>query len=255
MIDTHSHIYAEEFDDDRAEVIQRAKDAGVQHIILPNIDSESLPRMLLLESEYPGYCHAAIGLHPTSVKEGYEVELQLVKTELERRKYMAIGEIGIDLYWDNSFFAEQVLVFTQQVEWAIEYHLPVIIHVRNSFRETMDALAPYKGSGLTGVFHSFTGNIEEAQEIINYGGFKIGINGIVTFKNSGLSAVLGHIGLEHVLLETDSPYLTPVPYRGKRNESAYVKLVCMQLATIYNLKEKEIAVQTTKNTFSLFNGF
>jgi len=255
MIDTHSHIYAEEFDADRADVIQRAKDAGVEHIILPNVDSESLPRMLQLESEYPGYCHAAIGLHPTSVKEGYEVELQLVKTELERRKYLAIGEIGIDLYWDKSFLAEQVLVFTQQVKWAIEYNLPVIIHVRNSFRETMDTLAPYKNSGLTGVFHSFTGNMEEAQEIINYGGFKIGINGIVTFKNSGLKTVLGQIGLEHVLLETDSPYLTPVPYQGKRNESAYVKLVCKQLAFIYNLNEEEIAAQTTQNTFSLFNGF
>jgi TatD DNase family protein len=253
MIDTHSHIYSEEFDNDRAETIQRAKTTGVEYIILPNIDSVSLPRMFTLEAEYPGYCHATIGLHPESVKENYEEELALVKTELERREWIAIGEIGIDLYWDKTYRNEQIKAFRQQVELALHYSLPVIIHVRNSFRETMDALLPFKNKGLTGVFHSFTGGLQEAKEIITFGGFMLGINGIVTFKNSGLDVVLSEIDLNHILLETDSPYLTPVPFRGKRNESAYVDYVCEKLATIYHLPKQEIDKQTTANAKSLFH--
>ena len=253
MIDTHSHIYSEEFDTDRAEVILHAKGVGVKHIILPNVDSETLPRMLTLEAEYPGYCHAAIGLHPTSVKAGYETELQLVKSELERREYIAVGEIGIDLYWDKTLYAEQVKAFQQQIVWALEYKLPVIIHVRDSFRETIDALVFYKNSGLTGVFHSFTGTIEEALEIIDFGGFYLGINGIVTFKNSGLAAIVKKIDLKHVLLETDSPYLTPAPHRGKRNESAYTQIVANKLAEVYNCTPEQIDDQTTQNANSLFN--
>ena len=252
MIDTHSHIYSTEFDADRAEVIQRAKETGISQIILPNCDSTTLPQMLELEAAYPGYCHATIGLHPTSVKEDYANELALIKSELERRDYLAIGEIGIDLYWDKTLLAEQTIVFRQQVDWALEYHLPVIIHVRDSFRESMNVLAPFKNSGLKGVFHSFTGTYEEAQEIISFGGFKLGINGIVTFKNSGLAAVVEKIELKHLLLETDSPYLTPAPHRGKRNESAYVSLVCKKLADIYNLPEQEIDELTTQNAFDLF---
>ena len=253
MIDTHSHIYSEEFDTDRAETIQRAKEAGVQLIILPNCDSSTLSPMLALEAEYTGYCYAAIGLHPTSVKEDYETELALIKSELERRKWIAVGEIGIDLYWDKTFLAEQIIAFQQQIDWALEYKLPVIIHIRDSFHETMNALAPYKNSGLTGVFHSFTGTLEEAREIIAFGGFKLGINGIVTFKNSGLAAVVEQIAMEHILMETDSPYLTPTPYRGKRNESAFVSLVCKKLAEVYNCSENEISEQTTLNAKSLFN--
>jgi len=253
MIDTHSHIYSEEFNTDRAETIQRAKEAGVQLIILPNCDSSTLSPMLALEAEYPGYCYAAIGLHPTSVKEDYETELALIKSELERRKWIAVGEIGIDLYWDKTFLAEQIIAFQQQIDWALEYKLPVIIHIRDSFHETMNALAPYKNSGLTGVFHSFTGTLEEAREIIAFGGFKLGINGIVTFKNSGLAAVVEQIAMEHILMETDSPYLTPTPYRGKRNESAFVSLVCKKLAEVYNCSENEISEQTTLNAKSLFN--
>jgi len=252
MIDTHSHIYSEEFDTDRVEVIQRAKDKGIKHIILPNCDSSTWPRMLALENEYPGYCHAAIGLHPTSVKKDYREELALIKSELERREYLAIGEIGIDLYWDKTLLAEQTIVFKQQIEWALEYHLPVIIHVRDSFRESMNSLMPFKNSGLTGVFHSFTGTLEEAQEIIAFGGFKLGINGIVTFKNSGLAAVVEKIDLKHLLLETDSPYLTPAPHRGKRNESAYVSLVCEKLAAIYHLPVQEIDERTTENAYEVF---
>lgn len=252
MIDTHSHIYSEEFDADRTEAIQRAKEIGISHIILPNVDSESLPPMLALEADYSGYCHAAIGLHPTSVNENYIVELELVKSELERRNWVAIGEIGIDLYWDKSFLNQQIIAFQQQIEWALEYKLPVIIHVRDSFRETMDALIPYKNSGLTGVFHSFTGTLEEAQEILDFGGFLLGINGIVTFKNSGLAAVIEKIDLKHILLETDSPYLTPAPHRGKRNESSYTQLVANKLSQIYNCSVKEIDAQTTRNALLLF---
>lgn len=252
MIDTHSHIYSEEFDTDRAETIQRAKEAGITHIILPNCDSETLPQMLSLEAEYPDYCYAAIGIHPTSVKGNYREELALVKSELERRNWVAIGEIGIDLYWDKTFLTEQIVAFQQQIDWALEYNLPAIIHVRNSFSETMDALAPYKNSGLQGVFHSFTGTIEEAREIIAFGGFLFGINGIVTFKNSGLAAVVEQIDLKHILLETDSPYLTPAPHRGKRNESAYTQLVARKLAEVYNCSLEQIDGQTTQNALSLF---
>lgn len=252
MIDTHSHIYSEDFDADRAETIQRAKAAGVEHIILPNCDSGTLPQMLALESAYPGYCHAAIGLHPTSVKENYLEELALIKSELQRRNYIALGEIGIDLYWNKTFLTEQIICFQQQIDWALKYNLPVIIHLRDSFRETMDALAPYKNPGLKGVFHSFTGSLEEAKEILDFGGFYFGINGIVTFKNSGLAAVVEKIDLNHILLETDSPYLTPTPYRGKRNESAYVQLVASKLAEIYACSVEHIDEQTTHNAKSLF---
>jgi TatD DNase family protein len=253
LIDTHSHIYSEEFDVDRTEAIQRAKDIGILHIILPNVDSETLPRMLALEAEYPGYCYAAIGLHPTSVKEDYETELALVESELKRRQWMAIGEIGIDLYWDKTFLDKQINAFQKQVNWALEYKLPVIIHVRNSFRETMDALKPYRNSGLTGVFHSFVGTIEEALEILDFGGFLLGINGIVTFKNSGLDKVVAQIDLKNILLETDSPYLTPAPHRGKRNESAYTQLIASKLAEIYHCSLAEIDLQTTLNAKAIFN--
>ncbi len=252
MIDTHSHIYDEAFDEDRAQVIQRAKDAGVEKIILPNVDSLSLDRMLRLETEYADYCYAAIGLHPTSVKEDYQSGLHMVKSELEKRKYIAIGEIGIDLYWDKSFYNEQVFVFQQQIDWALEYNVPVIIHVRDSFEETMEALAPYKGKGLKGVFHSFTGGLKEANEILTYGGFLLGINGIVTFKNSNLSDMLKNVSMDNIVMETDSPYLTPVPFRGKRNESSYIKYVCGKLAEIYNLPAEEIDKVTSLNAKELF---
>jgi len=252
LIDTHSHIYSEEFDSDRAEVIARAKAAGVTKIILPNVDSESLPRMLQLESEYPSYCFAAIGLHPTSVKENYAEELAIVKKELERREYIAIGEIGIDLYWDKSFLKEQIQVFVQQIEWALEYNLPVIIHVRDSFSETMEVLEQFQGKGLKGVFHSFTGTIDQAREIIEFGGFYIGINGIVTFKNSGLDAVVEQIDAQYLLLETDAPYLTPAPFRGKRNESEHLTLIAAKLATIFNINFNQITRITTENAYKLF---
>ena len=252
MIDTHSHIYDEAFDSDRAEMIRRAKNAGVEKIILPNVDSRSLPRMLKLTEEYPDYCYAAIGLHPTSVKDDYKLELALVKSELQQRKYIAVGEIGIDLYWDKTFYKEQVIAFQQQVEWALEYKLPIIVHVRDSFHETMEALMPFQGKGLKGVFHSFTGNIDEANKIIELGGFKLGINGIVTFKNSTLSETLRQVSLDNIILETDAPYLTPMPFRGKRNESSYLKYICEQLAKKYNVDFEEIDQITTQNAEKTF---
>ena len=252
MIDSHSHIYAEEFDVDCAETILRAKEAGISHIILPNCDSGTLPRMLALEANYPDYCSAAIGLHPTSVKSDFQNELAKVKSELERRKYIAVGEIGIDLYWDKTFLPEQIIVFQQQIEWALEYNLPVIIHIRNSFRETMNALQPFKNKGLKGVFHSFTGSLAEAEEMLDFGGFLLGINGIVTFKNSGLAETVSKIDIKNIILETDSPYLTPTPYRGKRNESAYLALICKKVAEIYSLSIDEVSKITTQNCKKLF---
>lgn len=252
MIDTHSHIYSEEFDADRNEMILRAKENGITKIILPNIDTESLERMLALEAEEPDFCFAAIGLHPTSVKADYENELETVKQELKRRKYIAVGEIGIDLYWDKTFLKEQTKAFQTQIEWAIEYDLPIIIHVRDSFRETINAIGPYKGEKLRGVFHSFTGNAEDANEIFELGDFYIGINGIVTFKNSTLSQILPHIPLNRILLETDAPYLAPVPFRGKRNESAYIAFVRDKLAEIYKMPIDEIDRITTQNGENLF---
>ncbi len=252
MIDTHSHIYSEEFDEDRAEMLQRAKDAGVLSIILPSIDSDSFQRMIDLETSNPDYCFAAIGLHPTSVKEDYLQELELVESELKRRKYIAIGEIGIDLYWDKTFYKEQLHAFQTQVEWSLECNLPIIVHIRDSHKETIEALMPYKDKGLKGVFHCFTGTKKEADEIMALGDFKLGIGGVVTFKNSGLAENLKEIPLEKLVLETDAPYLAPTPYRGKRNEPAYTALVRDKLAEIYAKTPEEIDLITTKSAKELF---
>ena len=253
MIDTHSHIYSEEFDADGDEVIQCAKEAGVTKIVLPNVDAQSLPRMLELEAQYPDYCYAAVGLHPESVKENYQIELDIIREELERRKYLAVGEIGIDLYWDKTYQTEQIRAFQTQVEWAIEFNLPVIIHVRNSHNETIQALKPYSGKGLKGIFHCFGGTPEEAAEIFSLGDFKLGIGGVVTFKNSGLAATLMHIPLEKLVLETDSPYLTPVPFRGKRNESSYLRYVAARLSEIYAVPQDEVNRITTESANSVFS--
>lgn len=253
MIDTHAHIYVEAFDNDRDAVIERAKATGVEKIILPGIDSCSFGAMLSLEEKYPGYCYAAIGLHPTSVKADYQQELDLVEFELKRRAYIAIGEIGIDLYWDQTFIKEQILAFQQQLKWAVQYNKPVIIHVRNSFRETMQALELFRNSGLKGVFHSFCGTLEEAIEIIEFGNFLIGINGIVTFRNSTLSEVVRKVDLRYIVLETDAPYLTPVPYRGKRNESAYLSYTAHHIAALQSTTYDAVIKQTTKNAINLFN--
>jgi TatD DNase family protein len=252
MIDTHSHMYSEEFNLDRSETIQRAKEEGIQHIILPNIDSKSFPLMIALEADHPNYCHACIGLHPTSVKDNYKDELAFVETQLKTRQWKAIGEIGIDLYWDKTYLDQQIHVFQQQVEWALKYQLPVIIHVRNAFEETMQALTPYKNQKLKGVFHSFTGDTAQATKILEYGDFLLGINGIVTFKNSILKSTLNEIAVEHLVLETDSPYLAPIPYRGKRNESAYLKYICQEIADIKGISQDEVSRITDNNARNVF---
>lgn len=253
MIDTHSHIYAEEFDKDRDETIERAKVAGVEKIILPNVDSDSLQRMLDTEKLFPDYCYAAIGLHPTSVGENVASELARVRSELECRKYIAIGEIGIDLYWDKTFRREQIDALHTQLDWALEFDLPVIIHVRDSHLDTIEAMKDYSGKGLRGVFHCFTGSHIEAEQIFALGNFMLGIGGVVSFKNSGLSDNLRHIPLNRLVLETDAPYLAPTPHRGKRNEPAYLSLVRDKLSQIYEIPASEINRITTKNAKELFS--
>lgn len=252
MIDTHAHIYSEEFDNDRAEVIQRAVDAGVKKIVLPAIDSSTHSRMLELENNYPEYCYATIGLHPTSINENYEGELEFVKNQLTKRPFLAIGEIGIDLYWDKTFLNEQIIAFRQQIELALNYQLPVIVHVRNSFPETMNVLQDYSSSGLKGIFHSFTGSMSDAEAILKFGGFLLGINGIITFKNSGLYDVIKNIDLKHLVLETDAPYLTPSPFRGKRNESAYLSYITGKLASTLSTSTDTIIQSTSENALKLF---
>ncbi|MTK53965.1 TatD family hydrolase [Paludibacter sp.] len=253
LIDTHSHIYLSEFDEDRAEVVNRAKAAGVAHIILPNVDKETLEPMWALEATDTKFFSATIGLHPTSVDAEYKKELEWVKNKLARRPYCAIGEVGIDLYWDKTFREEQIIAFEQQLQWAIDYDLPVIIHQRDAFEDTIACVEKYNCSKLRGVFHSFGGSLEEAQRILSLGGFYLGINGVVTFKNSKLSHVLEQLSPEYLVLETDAPYLTPAPHRGKRNESAYVRLVAQKLAEIYQQPVNEIIEITGKNATKLFS--
>lgn len=251
LIDTHSHIYSEAFNEDIAEAIQRAKDANVGQIFLPNIDSESIGPMFKLVKEYPNFCLPMMGLHPTSVKENYEEELAICEKWLNEEKFIAIGEIGIDLYWDKTYLKEQLFAFEKQLTWAVERELPVVIHARDSFSEIFEVLESFKSKKLTGVFHSFTGNLEQANKAIDMG-FLLGLNGIITFKNSGLDQVVKEIDTEHLILETDSPYLAPTPKRGKRNESAYVALIAEKLAEIHNLSLLEITEITSRNAKSLF---
>lgn len=224
LVDSHSHLFLEDFQSDLPQVMMRAREAGVTHIFMPNIDSTTIEPMLKVCSEYKGYCFPMIGLHPTSVDAGYEKELAVVAGHLAMPDgYVAIGEIGMDLYWDKTYLKEQQIAFERQVRWALEYGLPVVIHCREAFDYIYDILKPYKTSSLRGIFHSFTGTREEAFRMLEFSNFFIGINGVVTFKKSGLPEVLQNIPLERIVLETDSPYLTPVPNRGKRNESANVK--------------------------------
>lgn len=251
LIDTHSHIYSKEFDEDISETIQRAKDANVGQIFLPNIDSESVEPMFKLVKDYPGFCLPMMGLHPTSVKENYKEELAICEKWLNKESFIAIGEIGIDLYWDKTFLNEQQFVFEQQLKWAVERELPVVIHARESFSEIFEVLESFKNQRLNGVFHSFTGSLEQANKAIGMG-FLLGLNGILTFKNSGLDKVIKSIETKHLILETDSPYLAPTPKRGKRNESAYVALIANKLAEIHNLSIEEVTEVTSLNAKNLF---
>ncbi|MCT4636673.1 MAG: TatD family hydrolase [Bacteroidales bacterium] len=251
-IDTHTHLFLEQFKDDREDVIKRAIDSGVYKLLLPNIDSKSIDDLKETVKLFPDNCYPMIGLHPTSVDNNFTSELDLVKSELKSEKYIAIGEIGIDLYWDKTFLKEQQQAFATQLDLALEYNLPVVIHARESFAEIFEVLENYRDSGITGVFHSFTGTLEDANKAIDMG-FMIGFNGILTFKNSGLDKIAEQVDIKHILLETDSPYLAPTPYRGKRNESSYVINVGNKLADIKGISIEDVARITTENAERLFN--
>ncbi|MDN5627711.1 MAG: TatD family hydrolase [Weeksellaceae bacterium] len=253
MIDTHTHLYSEQFDNDRAETIQRAIDKGVEQFFLPAIDSETHRKMIDLEAQYPDKIHAMMGLHPCSVQpESWEKELQIVETWLNNRPFCAIGEIGIDLYWDKSTLDIQVKAFEQQIDWAIEKDLPIVIHTRESFDETFEVLERKKHPKLRGIFHCFSGNLEQAQHAIDLK-FILGIGGVVTFKNGKIDQFLNEITLDKIVLETDSPYLAPVPFRGKRNESAYLDLVAGKLVDVYKKDFAVINQVTTENALKVFS--
>ena len=251
LIDTHSHIYSTDFIQDRDEVIQRAYSNDVRKIILPNIDSSSVKNLLDMVDTYPHICIPLMGLHPTSVNSDYQDELQVVEYWLKKRKFYGIGEIGIDLFWETSFLEEQTHAFRFQLDLARQYELPVVVHVRDSFDEVYKVLTEMHDKKLTGVFHSFTGTFEQAQLIIDIG-FKIGVGGIVTFKKSGLDQIISKIDPSHLILETDSPYLTPVPFRGKRNESSYLVYVAQKIADLHQMTVGDIAKITTANARKLF---
>lgn len=252
IIDTHAHLYLSQFKDDIAEVIERAKEQGVERVFLPNIDSCTVTDLHELCEAYPDFCYPMMGLHPTSVKENYKKQLDVVEKLLGERKYIAVGEIGIDLYWDKTYFPEQQEAFRQQIRWAKDGGLPIVIHARESFREIYEILDVEADDSLKGVFHSFTGNEEDVKKILEYD-FYLGINGIVTFKNSKLADTVAKIPAEKLLLETDSPYLAPAPYRGKRNETAYVTNTAEKVAGLYGYSEEKIAAITTANALRLFN--
>ena len=253
LVDSHSHLFLEEFADDLPQVMQRAREAGVTHIFMPNIDSTTIESLLSVCAAYKEFCFPMIGLHPTSVNENYKKELGIVAGQLASSNgYVAIGEIGLDLYWDKTFLREQLLAFEKQVEWALEYHLPIVIHTREAFDYIYKVLQPYKETGLTGIFHSFTGTSEEAAKLLDFPGFMIGINGVVTFKKSQLPEVLKDVPLARIVLETDSPYLTPVPNRGKRNESARLKDTLIKVAEIYRESPEVVAEATSENALKVF---
>ena len=252
FIDTHSHIYAEEFDNDREEVIQRALAANVRQIVLPDIDNTTRQAMLSLAQAHPDMMYPTLGVHPTSVNESYKTEMQLFEKLLGQETIHAIGECGIDLYWDKTWLKEQLIAFEKQVQWALHYQLPIVIHCREAFDYIYKVLQPYKNSGLTGIFHSFTGTPGEAARMMEFPGFKIGINGVVTFKKSTLPETLKSVPLERIVLETDSPYLTPVPNRGKRNESANVKDTLIKVAEIYNEDPEKVAELTAVSALKVF---
>ena len=251
LIDTHCHLYANEFSRDREAMIKRAKDEGVENFYLPSIDSSAIDAMLALELQFPENCFAMMGLHPCYVKENYLEELVIVKEWLEKRTFAAVGEIGLDYYWDKTYMKEQEEAFRTQMDWSVQYNLPIVIHTRNAMQETINLVKEYAPKGVRGIFHCFSGSYESAKEIIN-AGFYLGIGGVITYKNAGVAEVLQKIDLKHLVLETDAPYLTPVPFRGKRNESSYLKYILAKLAEIKNMPEEEVAAITTSNAQKIF---
>jgi TatD DNase family protein len=251
ITDTHTHLYSEQFDEDREAMIKRAKDIGVSRFFIPAIDSTYTDRMMALEKNYPNDVFLMMGLHPTSVKENYLDELALVRDWIDKRNFFAIGEIGIDLYWDKTFLPQQQEAFKTQIQWAKEKELPIVIHCRDAFDEIFEVLETEKGDDLYGIFHCFTGTLEQAHKAISYN-MKLGIGGVATFKNGKIDQFLNQIGIKHIVLETDAPYLAPTPYRGKRNESSYIAQVVDKLVDIYGLTFDEISEITTQNSKDIF---
>ena len=253
LIDTHTHLYLEQFDQDRDQVIQNAMDAGIEKLFLPNIDVNSIAGMLSLVEHYPNVCYPMMGLHPCSVEAGFEIELQKIYDALSNQAIIAIGEIGIDLFWDKTILPLQREAFRIQVQWAKDMNLPIVIHARDSYNELFEELNVLNDERLSGVFHCFTGSLQQAEKILSYGNFYLGIGGVSTFKNSGLNTFLPQVPLDRIILETDSPYLAPVPHRGKRNESAYTASVAQHLSHLLNKSLNEIASITTQNALNLFH--
>jgi TatD DNase family protein len=251
LIDTHTHLYLPEFDNDRDDAVKRALENNVTKLLLPNIDISSFDSLMGCSNRYGRICHPMIGLHPTSVKADYLQQLYFMEEKAASNNFAGIGEIGIDLYWDKTFIKEQIISFKFQLQLSLKYDLPVVIHSRDSFNEVFEALKDFEGAGIKGVFHAFTGDIEIAEKAVLLG-FKLGIGGIVTFKNSGLDKVVREAGIENIVLETDSPYLAPTPFRGKRNESSYIALVNNKIAEIFNIEPEASAAITYANSIELF---
>jgi TatD DNase family protein len=250
-IDTHAHIYSAKFDSDRAEVIQRAVESGVRKIFMPNIDVDSIDAMLEAELRYPGICIPTMGLHPCDVDKDFEKQLYIMEGWLDKRPFAAVGEIGLDLYWDKTFFEHQQEALKIQISWAKKKALPIILHCRESIDETIEIVKSMKDEQLTGVFHCFTGNLEQAKQIIDMG-FLLGIGGVATFKNGGLDKVIPEIGLEHLVLETDAPYLAPVPHRGKRNSPEYIPLIAYRIGELVGESLETVAESTNRNALGLY---
>jgi TatD DNase family protein len=253
FVDTHAHIYLEQFDEDIEQVMQRSKASSVTRIYLPNIDSSSIEAMLKLEESFPAQCHAMVGLHPCSVKEDFEEELKVVEYWLEKKEFAGIGETGTDLYWDKKYMEQQIESLLIQINWAKEYDLPIVLHSRNSLDLSLQIVEENHFSEISGIFHCFTGSLDQAKRIIGLG-FYLGIGGVVTFKNSKLDVLLEDIPINHIVLETDSPYLAPHPFRGKRNEPSYIPVIANKLAEVYNKNIEEIAKITTENARKIFKG-
>jgi len=251
LIDTHCHLYLPEFNSDLDKIVQNASDAGVDKMYMPSIDSTVINDLLNTEKKYPGKCFAMMGLHPCSVNENYKNELAVVDEWLNKRAFVAVGEIGLDFYWDSTFSKEQYEAFETQMQWALQKNIPIVIHTRNAMQQTIDFVKPFAAKGLSGIFHCFGDNLDKAKQIIDMN-FYLGIGGVLTYKKSGLDEVMKQIDLNHIVLETDAPYLTPVPFRGKRNESSYLKIIAEKLSQVKDISLEEIAAVTTANAEKIF---
>ena len=252
-IDTHTHIYLKDFDEDRKGIISECLDSGVNKLILPNIDKSSIADVIKICEVYKNICYPMVGLHPCYIKESYEDDLEYLKPIIKSLNTIAIGEIGIDLYWDKSNLEIQRKAFIAQINWAKEFKLPIVIHARDSYNEIFDVLDQVNDEDLKGVFHCFSSSLKDADRIIDYGGFKLGIGGVVTFKNCGLDKVVKNVDIKNIVLETDSPYLTPTPFRGTRNKSSYIPIIANKLSDIYEISSEEIGNITSKNAKEIFN--